>query len=179
MTTQQLDDIEQVTAEQLINDAPTPAAAEVIRAASRTAPTGDALVADIVARHDGRWLNELTLDELRDTWRYYHGLTEWPHTPAPVDSQADQVPERGTGVTPAWFTFDEHGWSCRHPHPDPRTPCAVNRMYSPLAVRSALDHLDEHHPGWKVTCRRCRRPQWNAEGSRYCFDCRRACGYTL
>jgi hypothetical protein len=70
-----------ITFDQLTAEAPNEAVAEVIAAASRTAPTGDALVMDVVVRRD-RWLDEMTVDELRGEWRRYHRLTVWPYPAA-------------------------------------------------------------------------------------------------
>lgn len=73
---------ESISPEQLIADSPTRPIVEVIKAGARTAPSGDALLADIIRRHDGKYLDELTIDELRDDWRYYQQLDAWPYPAA-------------------------------------------------------------------------------------------------
>lgn len=82
------------------------------------------------------------------------------------------IPDRGSGVTPSWFEFRENGWSCEYPHPDPNAACGVGRLPASRVASSALYHLNRFHPGWKLPCRSCGRPQWNADGSLRCFGCR-------
>jgi hypothetical protein len=172
---------ESITVDQLIADS-VPPADEVIRAAARTAPTADAIVMDVIHRH-GRWLDVMTVDELRDAWRYYSGLTEWQPTSGPIDdldvqipvvtfaSDPDGPPVRGHEVTPAWFTVHPGGWMCSYPHHDDVVTEEVGHP-AHLVNSYALDHLDTHHPGWKLPCTACGKPQWNTEESHYCFDCR-------
>lgn len=80
-------------------------------------------------------------------------------------------PARGAGVTPAWFQFYENGWECSHPH-GPGAPTWETGHPPHLVVSYALRHLNRFHPGWKIACAGCGRPQWNAEGSLRCFGCR-------
>ena len=81
------------------------------------------------------------------------------------------IPPRGNAPTPAWFTFGANGWSCDYPHPDPRVLCGISN--TPWAASQGLDHLNDHHAGWKLPCTRCGVPQWNESGSLACFRCRR------
>jgi hypothetical protein len=65
---------ESITFDALIAEAPSTAVAEVIKAGARTAPTGDALVMDVINRR-GCWLDQLDTEALRDEWRHYQALT--------------------------------------------------------------------------------------------------------
>lgn len=89
-----------------------------------------------------------------------------------MNTSAPPKPPRGSSILPTWIRLDETGWSCDYPHENPVTPCAADRLPAHQVNRSAIDHLDAHHPGWKLPCRHCKRPQWNDLGSTYCYDCR-------
>lgn len=89
-----------------------------------------------------------------------------------TDSPQPTPRPRGSSILPAWFRVHESGWYCHHPHDDPETVIALSRLPTHWVNRSAIDHLDAHHPGWKLPCRHCKRPQWNEVGSTYCYDCR-------
>lgn len=98
-----------------------------------------------------------------------------PRNPHPADVArvaATPTPNRGRNTTPAWFEFhdDRNGWLCRYPHPDPTVLKGAH--YIPNATSHGLAHLNTHHPGWKLPCTRCGKPQWNAENRPTCFDCR-------
>lgn len=82
------------------------------------------------------------------------------------------TPPRGPGVFPSWFSTHTSGWACSHPHgPDDVTEETGHPPH--LVASYALAHLNDHHPGWKLRCAKCRTPQWNALGSPTCFQCRR------
>lgn len=99
-----------------------------------------------------------------------------PRNPDPADYERAAkapIPERGHRPTPDWFEFEEERgrWRCSYPHPDPTV--LMGALYVADAVSHGLEHLNEHHPGWKLPCARCGKPQWNTEGRPTCFDCRR------
>lgn len=79
---------------------------------------------------------------------------------------------RGSNPLPDWFELHLSGWICNHPDHGPDD--VVEELgHSPnLAPGYALEHLDEHHRGWRIRCVRCGRPQWNLVESTRCFDCR-------
>lgn len=91
----------------------------------------------------------------------------------PAPTPPLRTPDRGRQITPAWFAFrqDGTGWHCDHPHPSPDVPTSATGL--PNGTSHGVDHLNEHHPGWKLPCSRCGTPQWNAEGRPTCFQCRR------
>lgn len=100
-------------------------------------------------------------------------LTVACRKPAPEDyaaAAAAPIPPRGGTPTPAWFEFHTTGWSCDYPHPDPSVLCGIANTTN--ATASGLDHLNDHHPGWKLPCTRCGVPQWNELGSLRCYRCR-------
>lgn len=93
--------------------------------------------------------------------------------PTPEDyakAASTPVPPRGNAPTPTWFTFLTGGWFCDYPHLDPSVLCGATNIND--ATGQGLAHLDDHHPGWKLPCARCSKPQWNADESTRCHDCR-------
>lgn len=92
------------------------------------------------------------------------------HSTPPVAMVA--IPPRGAGMFPSWFTTHASGWICSHPH-GPEDVIEELALPMNLIDSYAVEHLNEHHPGWKLPCSRCGRPQWNTEGRSTCFACRR------
>lgn len=82
------------------------------------------------------------------------------------------VPPRGYKLLPQWMTVQPRGWVCAHPGHAVGEPTEAGDLPAHLVMGRVLDHLNAYHPGWKLPCRACGRPQWNDEGSMRCFDCR-------
>src|SRR5690554_7918051 len=77
------------------------------------------------------------------------GLAGQPPPPTsegePMNTSAPPKPPRGSSILPTWIRLDETGWSCDHPHENPVTPCAADRLPAHQVNRSAVDHLNRYH----------------------------------